>query len=61
MASSQDYLQGASLHGLKPGFPPSYNYSWPQKNFLSSSKSSKPKAMISSKLQVFMASNQTFL
>jgi hypothetical protein len=48
MASSQNFLQAASVHGLKPRFPPNCNYSWPQ-------------AKISSKLQVFMASSKDFL
>jgi hypothetical protein len=47
MASSQDFLQAATIHGLKPRFLPSCNYSLPQ-------------AKISSKQQVFMASNQDF-
>jgi hypothetical protein len=48
MASSHDFLQAATIHGLKP-------------SFLSSCKSSWPKAKISLKLQVFMAFNQNFL
>jgi hypothetical protein len=48
MASSHDFFQAASVHGLKPRFLPSCQSSWPQ-------------AKISSKLQVFMASSQDFL
>jgi hypothetical protein len=47
MAFSQDFLKAASLHGLKPRFPLSWNYSWPQAKF-------------SSKKQLFMASSRTF-
>jgi hypothetical protein len=48
MASSQDFLQAASLHGLKPGLPSSCKSSWPQ-------------AKISSKLQLLMAASKDFL
>jgi hypothetical protein len=48
MAFSQDFLHAATIHGIKPRFPPSYNYSWPQ-------------TKISTKLQVFMASRKDFL
>jgi hypothetical protein len=48
MASSQIFYQAATINGLKPRFPPSCNYSWPE-------------AKISSKLQVFMALSQDFL
>jgi hypothetical protein len=48
MAWSQDFLQAASLHGLKQKFHQSCKSSWPQ-------------AKISSKLQLFMASSQDFL
>jgi hypothetical protein len=55
MASSQDFLQAARLHGLKPRFPPSNNYSGLQK-IVSGYKSSWPQAKIS-----FKASSQDFL
>jgi hypothetical protein len=47
MASSQDFLRAATIHGLNQKFPQSCNYSWPQ-------------AKISSELQLFMASNKNF-
>jgi hypothetical protein len=67
MASSQDFSQAASVHGLKPRFLPSCNYSWTQAKisskpkFFSSCKSSWAQAKISSKLHFFMASRQDFL
>jgi hypothetical protein len=48
MASSQDFLQAATIQDLKPRFPENCNYSWHQ-------------AKISSKLQLFLASSQDFL
>jgi hypothetical protein len=48
MVSSQDFLQAAIIHGLKPRFPPSCKFPWPG-------------AKISSKLQVSMAWSQDFL
>jgi hypothetical protein len=47
MASNQNFLKAASLHGLKQKFPPSCKSSWPF-------------AKISSKLKLFMASSQDF-
>jgi hypothetical protein len=47
MASSLDFLQAATINGLKSKFHPSCKSSW-------------PKAKISSKLQVFMAFSQDF-
>jgi hypothetical protein len=48
MASSLDFLQGKTIHGQKPRFPPSCKSSWPQ-------------SKLSFKLQVFMALSQDFL
>jgi hypothetical protein len=48
MASSLDFLQAATINGLKPKFYPSCKSSW-------------PKAKISYKLQDFMAFSQDFL